>query len=71
MPAEQPAEQDSSHQYKKGFFWQDNLIGSAANSPKEAATTVNANVLTVITGTNDSLMLHLDPVKNIDADRFE
>ena len=26
---------------KRFFFGQDNLIGSAANAPKEAATTVN------------------------------
>ena len=48
---------------QKGFFCQDNLIGSAANSPKKAATTVNTNILTGITGGNDSVMLHLDPVK--------
>ena len=56
---------------QKGFFCHDNLIVSAANSPKEAATSVNANMITGITGGNDSVMLHLDPVKNIDADRFE
>ena len=53
------------------LFGQYNFIGSAANSPKEAATTVNANMLTGITGGNDSVMMHLDPAKNINADRFE
>ena len=56
---------------QSGFFGQDNLIGSPTNSPKEVVTTVNANTLTGITGRNDSVMLHLDPVKNIDADIFE
>ena len=48
---------------KMSFFGQDNLIRSADNSPKEAATTVNTNMLTGITGGNDSVTLHLDPVK--------
>lgn len=56
---------------QKWLLSQDNLIGSAVNSPKEEATTVNANMINRITGENESAMLHLDPVKNIDTDRFE
>ena len=52
------------------FMGQNNLIGSADNSPTQATTHVNAHMLKDITSDNDTMMLFMDAVKILNSDRL-
>ena len=53
------------------FMGHQNLVSATANSHKEAATTVILSMTKGITGCAETVMLFLDPLKNIDSDRFK